>query len=161
MKIAGNITIRQMKTSEIKKVIDLTNQAFDNPYVVNDFSLNHLMMYAELPRNIVRQTKEGAKILVAVKNGRIIGAVRYKLLPNKKIYLSELVISKNNRGKGIAKMLVENVESIGKENNAAKTTLECTKENLLPQFYKRLGFKVDKIEKRHDWHKVYMSKKVK
>jgi len=162
MKKAHDIKIRHIKMLEIKKVVDLRHRSFKIPYKPNTFALKHIIRHKEHLQNAVQQIKSGgAKILVATKIDKIIGSIRYKILPNQKIFLFGLAILKRYRGRGIAKMLIEKVEEIGKKKKLLNITLECEQERGLPQYYKKLGFKVDKTKKHRDHHDVYMSKTLK
>ena len=59
---------------------------------------------------------------VAVVDGRIVGAVLYKLLPEA-IYLGRLAVPPAERGRGIARRLLQAVEDEARRRGAARVTL--------------------------------------
>lgn len=87
------------------------------------------------------------KILVAEEEGRVIGIATFYLFPvlrrgNFRVQLEELVVDKNQRGKGIGTALVESVKDWCKNNNIS--TLRINSQVANPdahKFYENLGGK--------------------
>jgi len=95
--------------------------------------------------------------LVAIFNSKIIGAVRYQI-KNKNLYFFKLAVLKTFRQKGIGSLLIKRLEKIAQKKGCRKITLSCVQEKQLPQYYKKLGYKISTIKKHHQHHDVYMFK---
>ena len=95
-------------------------------------------------------------VLLAVEeNGEIAGAVSYSIMdmkasiihPFKSLWISDLVIDKNNRGKGIGSMLMDKIKQIAKENNVDRIQLNVNALNSgAIKLYEKLGFTPEMIK---------------
>jgi ribosomal protein S18 acetylase RimI-like enzyme len=87
-----------------------------------------------------------ARVLVAEGAGSVVGAASLWIKPDLAhgdvvIEVPMLVVSGNARRQGIGKLLVEEIQKIATEENAALIELVATKENEVARtFYKSLGF---------------------
>ena len=129
---------------------NLTNTILLKNIQTNIFNLlNQLTSADVIPLNnfikIVNQLPENNYIYVYLENDIPIGIitliVEQKLIHQGKCvgHIEDLVVDKNNNGKGIAKELVNHCINIAKANNCYKIILDC-KESLEP-FYNKLEFK--------------------
>ena len=119
--------IRQLQSSDIKQVIDLWtssfSRTFDNP--VNNNYLND-------PNSIT---------FVMSDNKAILGVASLHLiekLTRKLGLIEDVAVSKNNRGLGIGKKLVEKLIQTGKEKKCDKIVLSSSEKN--SEFYEKMGF---------------------
>ena len=99
--------------------------------------------------------------LVAIVNDKIIGAVRYKFDNNNNLYFYKLAVLKTHRKNNVGASLIGELKKIAAKKNCAKIHLDCAQEKKLDIYYKKFGFKIDKIKPHLDHHDVYMSKRVK
>ena len=86
--------------------------------------------------------KDGAVFRIVEDNDEIIGFCEYKKEEDR-VFLSKLYASKDHRGKGIGRMMFEDVVNYAKENDIDKIYLTVNKGNT-PSYniYLHLGFKV-------------------
>lgn len=151
------ITIRHAKLNELARVVEITKRAYSIPYKANTPSSK-----PHEPDNIndLFSNKEFF-IIISLVDDKIIGAVRYKFVKSRHIYLYKLVTLKSFRRKGIGAKLLDEVEKVALKNSCSKILLDCMQEKKLDDYYKKFGFKVEKVEPHHDHHDVYMFKNIK
>ena len=119
--------IRQLQSSDIKQVIDLWTSSFirtfDKP--VNNNYLND-------PNSITFVMSDN-KAILGVASLHIIEKLTRKLG-----LIEDVAVSKNNRGLGIGKKLVEKLIQTGKEKKCDKIVLSSSEKN--SEFYEKMGF---------------------
>lgn len=107
--------------------------------------------------------KEKKYNFIARKNKKIIGYIEFKILGGA-AYLSQLIVSKKIRGKGIGELLLKKFENFSKSKKCHILYLETSeKHKEALRFYKKHGYKIVaklKDNKFHfDWY--YLSKEIK
>ena len=119
--------IRQLQSSDIKQVIDLWtssfSRTFDNP--VNNNYLND--------SNSITFVMSDNKAILGVASLHIIEKLTRKLG-----LIEDVAVSKNNRGLGIGKKLVEKLIQTGIEKKCDKIVLSSSEKN--SEFYEKMGF---------------------
>jgi len=150
------IKIKKAKLEELKRIVSVTNKAFDDPFDPKGYIRKDSEYYKDL---VVPFKNKKFGIFVAVYNNKIIGVQRFEFIRNN-INLFRLGVLKSFRNKGVAPALIKRTESEGKKKNCKKITLMCIKEKGLVSYYKKIGFRVDKIKKHRDHHDVFMSKSI-
>ena len=97
--------------------------------------------------------KEQDFVFKAVEKGEIIGSAYGKFSAGV-LYIDDLIIKKNKRGKGIGKKLMEKVLGWGKDMAAHKAYLVTKKEDnsMARSFYEKLGF-LKKGEFKNHYHR--------
>jgi len=119
--------IRQLQSRDIKQVIDLWtssfSRSFDNP--VNNNYLND-------PNSITFVMSDN-KAILGVASLHIIEKLTRKLG-----LIEDVAVSKNNKGLGIGKKLVEKLIQTGKEKKCDKIVLSSSEKN--SEFYEKMGF---------------------
>lgn len=117
---------------------------FDPDYCTNEESVNRLF------KSILKEKEDGGEIFVAENNNNIIGFVSLgiddkndELIVNKipTVYISDIVVLKEYRGKGIGKELMKKAEDFTKEKGLKYLKLIAFAENSNAiGLYKSLGF---------------------
>jgi len=85
--------------------------------------------------------------IVALEKGNVIGyaSIHYiKKITRKSGIIEDVVVKENQRGKGIGKLLVNNLIEKAKKNNCDKIILSSSEINL--KFYQKLGFQKNEFE---------------
>jgi len=72
-----------------------------------------------------------------------------------------LAVLKTYRNNSIGESLIKQAEAVARKKGITKILLDCAQEKKLPEYYKKLGYKIDIVKKHQDHHDVYMSKKIK
>lgn len=148
--------IRQTKLAEFSRVKAITKKAYSIPY-----KQNGLITTPHESENEKEQVlKKEVFILAAIVDNKIVGAVRYRFEGSNNLYFFKLAVLKTYRNKGVGALLINKLEKIASAHNCKKVLLDCAREKKLDKYYERLGFKVDKTEKREKHCLVFMSKKI-
>ena len=149
------IKIRYYKISELDKLISLTAKSYAIPYkeggLVNSFNENK--------DKIKKDIERGLNILVAEKNGNLIGAVRFAPIDSK-LKLGRLAVLPKYRRKGLGSKLVRAVLNIALKENFKIVALDVMEEKELVSFYEKFGFKVKSRKKHQNHHDIFMEKKI-
>jgi ribosomal protein S18 acetylase RimI-like enzyme len=152
------IIIREPVTNEIDQVKDVTQLAYQYPFDEKDQVISHVTEQPNLADLFIRKE---LNILVATIDDKIIGAIRYTFPDNKTAHFSRLVVLKDYRGQGIAKKLIQQVETIAKQSGANKVKLDFMQEKNLAPFYESLDYHITKIIEHGSHHDVFATKDIK
>ena len=85
--------------------------------------------------------------IVALEKGNVLGyaSIHYiKKITRKSGIIEDVVVKEDQRGKGIGKLLVNNLIEKAKKNNCDKIILSSSEKNL--KFYQKLGFQKNEFE---------------
>ena len=85
--------------------------------------------------------------IVALEKGNVLGyaSIHYiNKITRKSGIIEDVVVKENQRGKGIGKLLVNNLIEKAKKNNCDKIILSSSEKNL--KFYQKLGFQKNEFE---------------
>lgn len=88
----------------------------------------------------------------AKENDEIIGAVT-GFTCFSEIYIDDIVVMKNHRGKNVGTQLIKTVEEYYKDYGLNNMNL-CTFEFQAPKFYEKLGFELEFVRKNKDNSKL-------
>ncbi|MBI4059352.1 GNAT family N-acetyltransferase [Candidatus Microgenomates bacterium] len=94
-------------------------------------------------------------IFKAEEGGQIVGTASGKYASGV-VYISDVIVAKDKRGKGVGSALIEKIEEFGRELGAHKIWLITGKDWSENQFYQKLGFKEDGILPKHNFKKDYL-----
>lgn len=136
MTSVDNKLIRQCSEFASEVFIDYYNDLIGNAQAVY---MADLFLSEEAIAKLIR---DGAIFRIVEDNDEIIGFCEYKKEEDR-VFLSKLYASKDHRGKGIGRMMFEDVVNYAKENGINKIYLTVNKGNT-PSYniYLHLGFKV-------------------
>ena len=146
-----DIKIRKIQKGDMKKIIPLLEQV----------STLHINMRpdifkekteANMEKEILDIINNEEKIsFVAEENEKILGIIVLKIkevinhinLKNSKVlWIEELCVDENNRGKGIGKILINNAKEIAKDLKCERLELNCWEANKdAIAFYEKQGMK--------------------
>jgi|TARA_A100001388_G_scaffold189462_1_gene142488 N-acetylglutamate synthase-like GNAT family acetyltransferase len=127
------ITIKSLDKSHSTDVIKILIDSFSKNY---DKKINESIFSSDEVDGIV-----------ALEKGNVIGyaSIHYiKKITRKSGIIEDVVVKENQRGKGIGKLLVNNLIEKAKKNNCDKIILSSSEKNL--KFYQKLGFQKNEFE---------------
>ncbi|MBR65978.1 MAG: GNAT family N-acetyltransferase [Flavobacteriaceae bacterium] len=127
------ITIKSLDKSHSTDVIKILIDSFSKNY---DKKINESIFSSDEVDGIV-----------ALEKGNVIGyaSIHYiKKITRKSGIIEDVVVKENLRGKGIGKLLVNNLIEKAKKNNCDKIILSSSEKNL--KFYQKLGFQKNEFE---------------
>jgi GNAT superfamily N-acetyltransferase len=136
--------IRELVNDDIAQLVEMvfTHKLNQNP----DFPELQKEAIKHAFRNVLQQ--ENSKALVYVNpEGLVAGyilfhLIHYPMIAGKEVYISDLLISENERGKGIGGYLLARAEQFAVENQCTRLMLNNPKksEGYQRSFYKKHGF---------------------
>ena len=127
------ITIKSLDKSHSTDVVKILIDSFSKNY---DKKINESIFSSDEVDGIV-----------ALEKGNVIGyaSIHYiKKITRKSGIIEDVVVKENQRGKGIGKLLVNNLIEKAKKNNCDKIILSSSEKNL--KFYQKLGFQKNEFE---------------
>ena len=127
------ITIESLDKSHSTDVIKILIDSFSKNY---DKKINESIFSSDEVDGIV-----------ALEKGNVLGyaSIHYiKKITRKSGIIEDVVVRENQRGKGIGKLLVNNLIEKAKKNNCDKIILSSSEKNL--KFYEKLGFQKNEFE---------------
>ena len=127
------ITIESLNKSHSTDVIKILIDSFSKNY---DKKINESIFSSDEVDGIV-----------ALEKGNVLGyaSIHYiKKITRKSGIIEDVVVKENQRGKGIGKLLVNNLIEKAKKNNCDKIILSSSEKNL--KFYQKLGFQKNEFE---------------
>lgn len=127
------ITIKSLDKTHSSDVVKILIDSFSNNY---DREINDSIFSSDEVDGIV-----------ALENEIVVGyaSIHYlKKITRKSGIIEDVVVKENQRGKGIGKLLVNNLIEKAKQNNCDKIILSSSEKNL--KFYQKLGFKKNEFE---------------
>jgi predicted N-acetyltransferase YhbS len=163
-----DVVIREATKEEIPKVVEVTNEAFNVPYDETGIYLP----YNESSEKLISEFADGTtKVLVALMDGEIIGAVRYGVAGANftpfheekevsSLELKKLAVLEQFREQKVGEKLLREVERIAQEEGRPAVVLECMEEKNLVPYYKKFGYEEFRTLENKERHDVYMVKKL-
>jgi len=127
------ITIESLDKSQSTDVVKILIDSFSKNY---DKKINESIFSSDEVDGIV-----------ALEKGNVLGyaSIHYiKKITRKSGIIEDVVVKENQRGKGIGKLLVNNLIEKAKKNNCDKIILSSSEKNL--KFYEKLGFQKNEFE---------------
>ena len=127
------ITIESLDKSHSKDVVKILIDSFSKNY---NKKINESIFSSDEVDGIV-----------ALEEGNVLGyaSIHYlKKITRKSGIIEDVVVKENQRGKGIGKLLVNNLIEKAKKNNCDKIILSSSEKNL--KFYQKLGFQKNEFE---------------
>lgn len=129
-----NIIIRDMKESDLDRIMEIEEKSFNPPWSREAFLL-------ELTKNLL------AKYIVAEVDGQVVGYGGIWLIIDEG-HVTNIAVDEEYRGKGIGSKILEGLIQICRDRNMTAMTLEVRKSNVVAQsLYRKYGFKEYGIRK--------------
>ena len=110
------ITIRPITENDLEAVLDLVKELAVYEHALEEVHINL--------NDYIRDWKSGLfESIVAVKNNQVIGMCLYYMAysswKGSMLYLDDFVVTPDNRGEGVGKLLFDEILNIGKERNVS------------------------------------------
>jgi len=158
--------------SKIKRVVQVGSNSFGHDYIYLALDKNQILgLVLFYKGNDIDKKIESDKFSEALDffsllrqfflEKTLINRLLSKNLDEKELYISNVCVDKNNRGKGIGKFLLNNVFKQAKAEHCETIILDVSKDNHIAiDLYKKTGFKVCKEKSSRLW-KITIFKMIK
>jgi ribosomal protein S18 acetylase RimI-like enzyme len=143
--------IRIAFISDIPKIIEVAEAVWKQTYraFLSEEQVEYMYEKMYSPEFIQWQMQTGTTYLMCLENEKILGFVAYEikedvygLLKNEIIYLHRIYIKQDTQGKGIGKLLMNEVIKIAQKNHCPCIQLNVHRKNTAMYFYKKMGFEL-------------------
>ncbi len=140
----SNIIIRVATEKDIHLINQLAHSIWPFTYkeILSPAQLNYMLESIYSEASLQKQFNEGHHFLIVEENNKPVAFADYSLLKDAVYKLNKIYVLQNLQGKGIGKLLIEDVIERIKANNATALLLNVNRHNKAKQFYERLGFTV-------------------
>jgi GNAT superfamily N-acetyltransferase len=140
----SNILIREANASDIPLINRLAHVIWPFTYkeILSAAQLDYMLELIYGEASLKKQFNEGHKFLILEENNEPVAFADYNLLKEAVYKLNKIYVLQSQQGKGIGKLLIEDVIERVKAKHATALLLNVNRHNKARQFYERLGFTV-------------------
>lgn len=118
------------------------NKDFQNLISLLDEDLNSRYGILQAQYDKFNKTESVNTVVVAYQDENPVGCGCFKKYDNETVEIKRMFVKKENRGKGIAKMILTKLENWAIDNRYKKSILETgIKQNEAINFYQKFGYK--------------------
>ena len=136
--------IRIAFITNIAKILEVAEGTWKQTYapIISQEQID--FMYERMYSNeaILQQTQDGHTFLMYLENDKILGFISYIRQENNIINIPKIYVKPEAHGKGIGKLLLQEVEKIAQKNKVGFLELNVNRKNPAMYFYKKLGFEL-------------------
>ena len=137
--------------TDIPKIIEVAEAVWKQTYsaFLSEEQVEYMYEKMYSADFIKWQMQNGTTYFMYLEDEKILGFVAYEinedvygLLKNDVTYLHRIYVKQNTQGKGIGKILMNEVIKIAQKNNCACIQLNVHRKNTAMYFYKKIGFEL-------------------
>lgn len=140
------ILLRKAKEKDIEVIQDIANNTWDKTYssILSKDQIEYMLKNMYSRGELLSQLQQGHTFLIAEENERDLGFAGYSLTdPEKNIYkLHKLYVLPSAHGKGIGKLLMNEVLNTARTAGGLTLELNVNRNNKAAEFYMHAGFKI-------------------
>ena len=140
------ILLRKAKAAEIAIITELAEQIWPKTYsaYISKEQLRFMLDKMYNKGELLGQLQDGHTFLIASENGKDIGFAGFSIVdPEEHIYkLHKLYVLPELHGKGVGKLLINEVVNIAIRNGGQKLQLNVNRNNNAKDFYLSAGFTI-------------------
>jgi ribosomal protein S18 acetylase RimI-like enzyme len=140
----SNIVIREATIKDIPLINRLAYVIWPFAYkeILSAAQLDYMLELIYSKASLQKQFDEGHSFLIVEENNEPVAFADYSLLKDAVYKLNKIYVSQTQQGKGIGKLLIEDVIERIKTKHATALLLNVNRYNKAKQFYERIGFTV-------------------
>ncbi|MEJ7557141.1 MAG: GNAT family N-acetyltransferase [Pedobacter sp.] len=140
------IILRKAKEKDIEIIQEIANNTWYSAYesILSMDQIEYMLDKMYSRGALISQLQEGHVFLIAEENEKDLGFAGFSLSdPERNTYkLHKLYVLPFAHGKGIGKLLMNEVANIAKNAGAVSLELNVNRNNKAADFYQRAGFKI-------------------
>lgn len=140
------IYLRKAKEDDIPLIADLAERTWPQTYgdYISEEQLRYMLDRMYNKGELLGQMRKGHIFLIATEDSRDVGFAGFSLInPEEYAYkLHKLYVLPEMHGKGVGKILMNEVVDIARKNNGKTLQLNVNRNNKAKDFYERAGFKI-------------------
>jgi ribosomal protein S18 acetylase RimI-like enzyme len=138
----SNIIIREATIKDVPLINQLAQAIWPFTYkeILSPNQLDYMLELIYSETSLQQQFNKGHNFLIVEEDNKPVAFADYSLLKDAVYKLNKIYVLQNLQGKGIGKLLIENVIERVKAKHATALLLNVNRYNKAKQFYERLGF---------------------
>lgn len=136
--------IRIAFVNDIPKIIEVAEATWKQTYasIISQEQIDFMYEKMYSKEAILQQMQDGVTFLMCLENDTILGFISYLKREDNCIYIPKFYVKPQTQGKGIGKLLFEEVERIAIKNKVTFLELNVNRKNTAMYFYKKMGFEL-------------------
>ena len=136
--------IRIAFITDIPKILEVADATWKQTYasIISQEQIDFMYEKMYTQEAILEQMQNGHTFLMCLDNNKILGFISYLMREDNILYIPKLYIKPEAHGKGIGKLLIEEVIKIGQKNKIDFLELNVNRKNPAMYFYKKMGFEL-------------------
>lgn len=137
--------IRIAFVNDIPKIVEVAAATWKQTYapIISQEQIDFMYERMYTQEAILQQMQEGHTFLIGTNNEQTLGFVSYYIREDNILYIPKLYVKPESQGKGIGRMLLEEVEKIALKNKIDFLELNVNRKNTAMYFYKKQGFELN------------------
>lgn len=140
------IYLRKAKEDDIPIIADLAERTWPQTYgdYLSDEQIRYMLDKMYNKGELLGQMRKGHIFLIATEESQDVGFAGFSLVnPEEYTYkLHKLYVLPEMHGKGVGKILMNEVVDIARKNDGRTLQLNVNRNNKAKDFYERAGFKI-------------------
>jgi len=140
------IFLRKAKAEEIAIISDLAEQIWPQTYsaYISEEQLRFMLDKMYNKGELLSQLQNGHTFIIASENGKDVGFAGFSIIdPRKKAYkLHKLYVLPEMHGKGVGKILINEVVNLALHDGGKSLQLNVNRNNNAKDFYLKAGFNI-------------------
>lgn len=140
------IYLRKAKENDIPLIADLAERTWPQTYgdYLGEEQIRYMLDKMYNKGELLGQMRKGHIFLIATEGSQDVGFAGFSLInPEEYAYkLHKLYVLPEMHGKGVGKILINEVVDIARQNDGRTLELNVNRNNKAKDFYERAGFKI-------------------
>ena len=145
------ILLRKAKEQDIEIISDLAERIWPQTYseYISEEQLRYMLDLMYNKGELLAQLQKGYHFLIAAEDGNDVGFACISVIdPESQTYkLHKLYVLPEMHGKGVGKILINEVKNIAQRNSGKFLQLNVNKNNKAKIFYEKIGFTIKETVK--------------
>lgn len=134
--------ITAIQNKDINKIVELAKPIWREHYspIIGDEQVNYMLEKFQSHEAIKSQLADGYLYYQVVVQTELLGYFSIQLREKESLFISKFYLSKQSRGKGLGKQMLNFIENLAETNQCKTIDLTVNKYNPAYDVYLKLGF---------------------
>lgn len=136
--------IRIAFVNDIPRIVEVAAVTWRQTYaaIISQEQIDFMYDRMYTPEAILQQMQNGHTFLIGTNEEQTLGFISYYIREDNILYIPKLYVRPETHGKGIGRLLLEEVEKIARKNKIDFLELNVNRKNTAMYFYKKQGFEL-------------------
>ena len=141
--------IRELKVNELATINSLAYQIWPHAFkdILSPEQIAYMLNWMYDLKMLEQQHEQGHRFFVVEEQGEALGFIGLEFIETKQsVRIHKLYVLPNTQGKGLGKLCIEHAKTFALSLHAKRVFLNVNRFNKAVEFYKHLGFVIEKVE---------------